>query len=170
MTNPITTLQTDLNTLATVSGTTATPTTALTTAQEVLWLLADPTVVGTDIGPAVSQLYKTIGDAINNDVVVALNGIVNQLDGILSTATELSDAQSALNALQNALQTAQSLVPGNSSAVASAFASTAQFATLFNSLLSVPGTDATQATGTLSNIALQLGAVASAFTTAPPTP
>jgi hypothetical protein len=169
MTDPLTTLQTDLNTLATVTNGAATATADLTAAQDVLALLADQTVAGKTIAPAVSGVYSAIATAINNDVVGALQAIATALGKLIgSSGFSLSGAASALSALQNALQTAQSLVPGGSSAVASAFASTSQFATLFGNLLqdaSDPqGTS--DPVGTLNEIALQLGAIATAFTNA----
>jgi hypothetical protein len=170
MTSPLSTLETDLNTLATADAgdpqnNPATATPALTAAQEVLSLLADQTLVGSSIGGAVSGVYTTIATAITDDVVDALKKIATELTSTLATLN-ISDAASALSALQNALQTAQSLVPGGSSAVASAFASTSQFATLFGNLLQVPGTTVGDAAKTLNTIAQQLAAIAAAFTAA----
>jgi hypothetical protein len=170
MTNPLSTLEGDLTTLAAPDGADpdtkpAQPTPALTAAQEVLSLLADQTLVGSSIGGAVSGVYTTIASAITDDVVDALQKIATELTSTLA-GLDISDAVSALTALQNALQTAQSLVPGGSSAVASAFASTTQFATLFGNLLQVPGTTVGDAAKTLNTIAQQLVAIAAAFTAA----
>jgi hypothetical protein len=171
MADPLTTFQDDLNTLATADttnpqGGTATPTTALTAAQEVLSLLADQTLVGSGIGAAVSGVYTTIATKITDDVVKALQAIAGELRTNANLANlSIKDATSALSALQNALQTAQSLVPGGSSAVASAFASTTQFATLFANLLQDAGSVA-KAADTLDEVAQQLDAVANAFKTA----
>jgi hypothetical protein len=163
MTNPLSTLENDLNTLASPTGA---PQPVLTTAQDVLSLLADHTLVGTDISGGVALVYNTIANAINSDVVNALNGIAGALSSISIPATvTLTDVASALSSLQNVLQTAQTLVPGGSSAAASALASTSQFATLFGNLLQ-GASDVTDAENTLKTIALQLGAIATAFTTA----
>lgn len=163
MADPLTTLQGDLNVLAkpdklNPQGGSATPTQALTVAGEVLSLLADQSLSGSSIGATVTVVYTEIAKAITDDVVNSLKAIAGELASI----PHLGDAASALLALQNVLQTAQSLVPGGSSAVASALASTSQFATLFGDLLQDPGTAAT----TLYEIAQQLEAVAAAFTTA----
>jgi hypothetical protein len=160
MTSPLTTLENDLTTLVTTAGVAKDP---LTAAQDVLSLLADQTLVGSSIGEAVTGVYTTIANTINDDLVSALQGIANELKSL--TSLSVSDATAALGALQNALQTAQSLVPGGSSAVASAFAATAQFATMFGNLLQEAGT-VTAAAGTLDTIALQLGTIATAFSTA----
>jgi hypothetical protein len=163
MTNPLSTLETDLNTLASPTGA---PQPVLTTAQDVLSLLADQTLVGADISGGVALVYNTIANAINSDVVNALNGIAGALSSISIPATvTLTNVASALSSLQNVLQTAQTLVPGGSSAAASALASTSQFATLFGNLLQ-GASDVTDAENTLKTIALQLGAIATAFTTA----
>jgi hypothetical protein len=170
MADPLTTLQDDLNTLATADTAdpqngTATPQAPLTAAQQVLSLLADQTLVGTTIGPAVSSVYNAIATAITDDVVKALQAIAGELNSPAMAGLNINDATSALSSLQNTLQTAQSLVPGGSSAVASALTSTSQFATLFGNLLQDAGSLAAAA-NTLYEIAQQLGAVAAAFTTA----
>jgi hypothetical protein len=163
MTNPLSTLETDLTTLVTPAGVAKDP---LTAAQDVLSLLADQTLVGTDISGGVALIYNTIANAINNDVVSALNKIAGALSSISIPATvTLTDVASALSSLQNVLQTAQTLVPGGSSAAASALASTSQFATLFGNLLQ-GASDVTDAEDTLKTIALQLGVIATAFSTA----
>jgi hypothetical protein len=163
MADPLTTLQGDLNVLAAPettnpSGGNATPTTALTTAGEVLSLLADTSLVGNSIGTTVNGVYTAIATAITNDAVSSLKAIAGELGNI----PQAGNAAAALLALQNVLQTAQSLIPGGSSALASAFASTSQFATLFGNLLQDPAT----AANTLYEIAQQLEAVANAFKTA----
>lgn len=170
MADPLTTLQDDLTTLAVAdtadpqSGS-ATPQPPLTAAQQVLSLLADHSVVGTTIGPAVSGVYGAIATAITGEAVKALRAIAAELAGPTLAGISLTDATSALSALQNVLQTAQSLVPGGSSALASAFASTSQFATLFSNLLK-DASSLSAAANTLYEIAQQLEAVAAAFTAA----
>jgi len=165
MTDPLTTLETDLNTLATVSGGTASATGDLQAAQAILALLV--TATGSPIGPAVAGFYSAIATALN-DVVEALQAISQKLSSLTADGNPVSgsDAASALSALQNALQTAASLVPGASSATASALSATTQFTTLFTNLLTTAGGDLTQAATTLNDIALQLGAIATAFTNA----
>jgi hypothetical protein len=170
MADPLTTLQDDLNTLATADTAdpqngTATAQAPLTAGQQVLSLLADQSLVGSAIGTAVSGLYSAIATAITDDVVKALQAIAGELNSPSLAGLNVNDAASALSSLQNVLQTAQSLVPGGSSAVASAFASTSQFATLFGNLLQDAGSLAAAA-NTLYEIAQQLEAVAAAFTTA----
>jgi hypothetical protein len=163
MTSPLSTLEQDLGTLVTTAGVAKDP---LTAAQDVLSLLADQTLVGTDISGGVALVYNTIANAINNDVVSALNGIAGALSSISIPATvTLTDVASALSSLQNVLQTAQTLVPGGSSAAASALASTSQFATLFGNLLQDAGT-LLAAADTLYEIAQQLAAVAATLKTA----
>jgi hypothetical protein len=169
MTDPLTTLEGDLTTLAAADTAdpqngTATAQPALTAAQQVLSLLADQTLVGPAIGTAVSGVYSGIATAITDDVVKALQLIAGELTTTLA-GLNVANAASALSSLQNVLQTAQSLVPGGSSAVASAFASTSQFATLFGNLLADAGS-VTAAANTLYEIAQQLEAVAAAFATA----
>lgn len=164
MTSPLTTLQTDLATLVSTAGV-AQP--ALTVSGDVLSLLADTNVVPGAIATAVSGVYQAIGTAISGDVVVALQAIAAELGNIsIPSSTSVANVATALNSLQNVLQTAESLVPGGSSAAASALASTSQFATLFGNLLGVPGTNLADATTTLNTIALQLGVIATTFTTA----
>jgi hypothetical protein len=170
MTDPLTTLQTDLNTLATADTSdppngTAAAQPPLTAAQQVLSLLADQALVGSAISTSVSGVYSAIATAITDDVVKALQAVAGELNSPSMAGLNLNDATSALSSLQNALQTAQSLVPGGSSAVASAFASTSQFATLFGNLLQDAGSLAAAA-NTLYEIAQQLEAVAAAFTAA----
>jgi hypothetical protein len=170
MADPLTTLQDDLTTLATAEtgdpqNGTATPQPPLTAAGQVLSLLADQTLVGTTIAPAVSSVYNAIATAITDDVVKALQAIAGELNSPSMAGLNVNDATSALSSLQNVLQTAQSLVPGGSSAAASALTSTGQFATLFGNLLQDAGS-LTAAANTLYEIAQQLGAVAAAFTTA----
>jgi hypothetical protein len=163
MTNPLSDLQTDLNTLATPAGV---PQPVLTVAGEVLALLAG-SFVPAAIATVVSDVYRAIGTTINGDVVVALQGIAGNLGSISNTSNvAVTDVANALNSLQNVLQTAQSLVPGASSSAASALASTSQFATLFGNLLAVPNTTLGDAETTLNTIAAQLGAIATTFTTA----
>jgi hypothetical protein len=164
VTNPITALQNDLNALTTLQGGSYQQSAALTAAQDVLWLLADQSIVGSDISTAVTNMFNTIATTITTDVAGALNGIATELGKPPLSTLNISDATTALSALQNALQTAQSLVPGGSSAAASALASTSQFATLFDNLLA--GGVAKAAT-TLTTIADQLKTVAGAFSTAP---
>jgi hypothetical protein len=169
MTTPLSSLETDLNTLATLDPTNpetspAQATSALTAAQDVLSLLADQALVGPSIGGAVSGVYTTIANTISDDVVKTLQAIATELTSP-QLNLNVSDAASALNALQNALQTAQSLVPGGSSAAASALASTSQFATLFGNLLTAESTVG-DAAKKLQDIAQQLAAIATAFTTA----
>lgn len=173
MTDPLTTLQDDLNTLATprspYASNTAQAQPALTAAGEVLSLLADQSIVGNTIGTAASGAYTAIANVINDDVVQALKQIAGHLASVSMAGTTVSDVGKALQSLQNVLQTAQSLVPGGSSAVASAFASTTQFATLFGNLLQdaeAAGTGIDGAAQTLYEIAQQLAAIAGAFTTA----
>jgi hypothetical protein len=166
MTDPLTTLQTDLNTLATADTSdppngTAAAQPPLTAAQQVLSLLADQALVGSAISTSVSGVYSAIATAITDDVVKALQAVAGELNSPSMAGLNLNDATSALSSLQNA----QSLVPGGSSAVASAFASTSQFATLFGNLLQDAGSLATAA-NTLYEIAQQLEAVAAAFTAA----
>lgn len=170
MTDPLTTLETDLTILATPntphSTGTATETPALAAAKEVLSVLADQSLVGHGIGTAVSGAYSAVATALTDDVVKALQAIAGELTTNASLVSlDITDATKALNALQNALQTAQTLVPGGSSAVASALASTSQFATLFGNLLHDAGSVATAA-DTLYQIAQQLAVIAAAFTTA----
>lgn len=170
MTDVLTTLQGDLNTLAKADITNAESGTAmvqppLTAATEVLSLLADQSIVGASIGSAVSGVYTALATVLTDDVVKALQAIAAELTNPSLAGLSVSDATSALSSLQNVLQTASSLVPGGSSAVASAFASTSQFATLFGNLLSDAGSLAVAAT-TLYEIAQQLAALADAFTTA----
>lgn len=171
MTTPLNTLEADLNVLATAdttnpAGGTAQATAPLKAAQEVLSLLADQALVGHDIGSAVATMYATINTKLSDDVVKALQQIAYTLKNDATLASlDLGDATSALSALQNALQTAQGLMPGGSSAAASAFAATGQFATLLGNLLHDAGTVA-NAADTLYEIAQQLGAVAQAFSTA----
>lgn len=163
MTNPLTTLENDLGILATTAGV-AQP--VLTVAGDVLSLLADKTLMPSEISTAVSGVYNTIATTINNDAVAALNAIAGALGSISNPANlSAADIGSALNSLQNVLQTAQSLVPGGSSAAASALASTSQFATLFGNLLTEAGS-VSAAEQQLKVIALQLGAIAGAFSTA----
>jgi hypothetical protein len=169
VTTPLSDLESDLAKLATPDASNpgtvaATPTSALTAAQDVLSLLADQTVVGSSISGVVSGVYTTIAGAINDDVVKALQGIATALTSTLASL-DISDATSALSALQNALQTAQSLVPGGSSAVASAFAATTQFTSLFTTLLTSE-TNAGDVAQKLDTIAEQFAAIATAFTTA----
>jgi hypothetical protein len=170
--DPLQTLESDLNTLATVNSgaTAAQPTAALTGAQAVLSLLANSEFVGDTIGGAVSGFYDQIAEAIQTDVVATLQAIGGQLSTLDLGGTSVSDVASALSALQNALQTAQSLMPGSSSAAASAFAATSQFATLFGDLLSAPDATLADAAKALNDIALQLGAIAKVFTEAAGTP
>lgn len=168
MTNPLQTLETDLGKLAQADttnpqGGTAQPQTPLTQAQLVLSVLADQNLVGSTISAAMSGVYTAIAAAITDDVVKALQAIAGELTQI--TGLSLSDAASGLGALQNALQAAQSLVPGASSATASAFASTTQFATLFGDLMQ-GATSVDDAANQLYEIAQQLQAIAEAFTTA----
>jgi hypothetical protein len=170
MTDPLSSLETDLNVLATADTAdpqngTATPTSALTAAQDVLALLADQTLVGSAIGTAVAGFYGAIATALTDDAVKALQAIAGELASPSMAGLNLNDATSALSALQNALQTAQSLVPGGSSATASAFASTSQFATLFGNLLQDAGS-LSAAADKLYEIAQQLAAIAAAFNTA----
>lgn len=170
MADPLTTLQDDLNTLATADtgdpeNGTATAQAPLTAAGEVLSLLADQTLVGATIGSAVSGVYSAIASAITDDVVKALQAIAGELSSPSMAGLNLNDAASALSSLQNVLQTAQSLVPGGSSGAASALSSTSQFATLFGNLLQDAGSLAAAA-NTLYEIAQQLAAVAAAFTAA----
>lgn len=163
MTNPLTALETDLGTLATTAGQ-AQP--VLLVAGDVLSLLADGSVVPPAIASTMSTVYTTIGSTINNDAVAALNEIAGALNTIsIPTPLSATDVGTALNSLQNVLQTAQSLVPGGSSAAASALASTSQFATLFGSLLTAAGS-LTAAVQQLQQIAAQLGAIAKTFNTA----
>jgi hypothetical protein len=164
MTNPITALESDLSKLATLQGGSYQPTAALTAAQDVLWLLADQSIVGTDISTAVTNVFNTIATTITTDVVGALNGIATELGKAPFNTLNTGDATTALGALQNALQTSQTLAPGASSAAASALASTTQFATLFANLLAG---GVSQAITTLTTIADQLQTVAGAFSTAP---
>jgi hypothetical protein len=166
--DPLQTLVTDLGTLATVAGGTATATGALTGARQVLALLATDSIVGQQIGPAVSAFYTAIAAAINDPVVSSIQEISTTLSTLtLPPSTSISDVAAALNVLQNALQAAQSLAPGGSSALTSAFAATSQFATLFQDLLSAPDTTTlADVAKNLNDIALQLGAIATAFTTA----
>jgi len=166
MTDPLTTLEQDLTTLATPDAGdhqngTATPSSALTAAQAILSLLADQSLVGTTIGPAVAAFYTAIGEAIDDDVVKALKEVAKELEGLQGVNGQ--DAASALTALQNALQTAGSLVPGGSSTVTSALAATTQFTTLFGNLLTDVGGDLAQAATKLYEIAQQLAAIATAF-------
>ena len=165
MTDPLQTLEADLTILASRTGQ---PTAALTGAQDVLALLAETSLVGQTTGGAVQSAYKAVASAINTDVVATLQAIAGTLSALsLPASTSVSDVAAALSALQNALQAAQGLVPGGSAATASAFAATSQFATLFGNLLSAPNiTTLADAAGTLNVIALQLGAIASAFTNA----
>ena len=168
MADPLTTLQDDLNTLATADtgdpqNGTATPQAPLAAAQQVLSLLADQTLVGNTIGSAVSGVYSAIATAVTDDVVKAMQAIAGELNSPSLAGLNLNDATSALSSLQNVLQTAQSLVPGGSSA--SALASTSQFATLFGNLLQDAGSLAAAA-NSLYEIAQQLAAVAAAFTAA----
>jgi hypothetical protein len=168
MTDPLSTLEQDLTTLATPdSGNpqtgTATASSSLTAAQTILSLLADQSLVGASIGGAVAGFYTAIAGAINDDVVKALQAVAQEL-GTLTV--DGNDAAAALTALQNALQTAGSLVPGGSSAVASALAATNQFTTLFGNLLTDVGGDLTKAATQLYDIAQQLAAIAAAFTNA----
>jgi hypothetical protein len=168
MTNPLSTLEQDLNTLATPDSSdpqngTATASSALTAAQAILSLLADQSLVGTAIGPAVAAFYTAIANAIDDDVVKALQAIAQELG---SLNVDGNDAAAALTALQNALQTAGSLVPGGSAAVTSALAATTQFTTLFGNLLSNVGGDLGQAATQLYEIAQQLAAIATAFSNA----
>jgi hypothetical protein len=160
MADQLTTLQGDLNVLATPdtnhpSTGTAQPTPALTTAQDVLALLADSSLVGNSIGTTVGGVYTAIATAITTDAASSLKAIAGELGNI----SQIGNAAAALQSLQNVLQTAQSLIPGGSSALASAFASTSQFAALFGDLLQDPATAATK----LYEIAQQLEAVANAF-------
>jgi hypothetical protein len=171
VTNPLGSLEDDLNKLAAADTTnpqsgTATPTPALTAAGEVLSVLADSSIVGSTIGPTVAGVYTTIAGTITDDVVKALQAIAGALTSNANLAgMNVSDVASALTALQTALQTAQSLVPGSSSAVASALASTTQFATLFGDLLQGAGT-VTKASDTLYEMAQQIQAIAGVFSTA----
>src|SRR5271157_1175577 len=160
MTDPLQTLQGDLNILATADthdpqNGTAAAQPALTAAGLVLSLLADQSLVGSTIAPAVSSAYGGIATVINDDVVQALQKIALELSTLDLGGASLSEVASALSALQ----TAQSLVPGGSSAAASALASTSQFATLFGNLLQDAGT-LPAAADTLYEIAQQLAAVA----------
>jgi hypothetical protein len=170
MTDPLTTLQGDLDTLATAdtsnpqSGT-ATAQAPLTAAQTVLSLLADQSLVGSTIATAVAGVYNAIAGAITDDVVKALQAIAGELASPSLAGLNVGDAASALSSLQNVLQTAQSLLPGGSGAAASALASTSQFSTLFSNLLQDAGS-VTAASNTLYEIAQQLAAIAAAFTTA----
>jgi hypothetical protein len=170
MTDPLQTLQGDLNILATADthdpqNGTAAAQPALTAAGLVLSLLADQSLVGSTIAPAVSSAYGGSATVINDDVVQALQKIALELSTLDLGGASLSEVASALSALQNALQTAQSLVPGGSSAAASALASTSQFATLFGNLLQDAGT-LLAAADTLYEIAQQLAAVAATLKTA----
>jgi hypothetical protein len=171
VTNPVSTLQTDLDKLATPdtnnpSTGSATPSAALTNAGELLSLLATNSLVGSDISQAVSVMYNAIHDAISNDAVAALQKIAGEI-APNSTLGNLpaGDISDALTSLQNALQTAQSLMPGGSSAAASALASTTQFATLFGNLLSGLG-KVSDASNTIYEIAQQLEQIADTFHTA----
>jgi hypothetical protein len=167
--DPLTALEHDLTALATpgpLPDGPATPTSALTAAQDILALLADQTLVGSSISGAVSGVYNAIATAITDDVVQALQAIAGKLADPSMAGVSGSDAAAALSSLQNVLQTAQSLVPGASSSAASALASTSQFATLFGNLLHDAGGDLTTAANTLYEIAQQLAAVAAAFTAA----
>jgi hypothetical protein len=171
--DPLSTLESDLGKLATADTAdpqngTASATSALTAAQDILALLADQSLVGTSIGGAVGDVYTAIASAITDDVVNALQKIAGELDSLASTlgTTGGSDAATALLSLQNVLQTAQSLVPGGSSAAASALAATSQFATLFGNLLSDVDGHLDQAADKLYEIAQQLTAIATAFTAA----
>jgi hypothetical protein len=171
VTNPVTTLENDLNKLATpdtsnASGGTAKPTAALNNAGELLSLLATNSIVGPDISGAVSVMYKAIHDAISNDAVAALQKIAGEI-APNSTLGNLpaGDIADALTSLQNALQTAQSLMPGGSSAAASALASTTQFATLFGNLLAGLA-KVSDAANTIYEIAQQLEQIAGTFQTA----
>jgi hypothetical protein len=164
VTNPLSTLESDLSILVSTTGQ---PQPVLNVAGEVLSLLADGNVVPKAIADTVSGVYKTIGDTINNDAVAALTGIVTGLNSVSNPQSiSAADVASALTSLQNVLQTAQSLVPGGSSAAASAFASTSQFATLFGSVLAAANGSITAAGQQFQQIAEQLGVIASTFTTA----
>jgi hypothetical protein len=163
MTDPLSTLEQDLDTLATVTGGTATATNALNAAQDILAILADQSIVPANIGQTIAGFYTAIAQVIDTDVVTALKAIATELGSLTVNG---NDAAAALTALQNALQTAGSLVPGGSSTMASALAATTQFTTLLGNLLTDAGGDLTTAAAKLNDIALQLGAIATAFSNA----
>jgi hypothetical protein len=170
--DPLSTLESDLTALATPGtdpNAPATATSALTAAQDVLGLLANSGVVqSATITTAVSGVYNAISTAITDDVVTAVQEVATGLRNLESTlgTTGGSDAETALKSLQNVLQTAQSLVPGGSSAAASALAATGQFATLFANLLSDVEGDLGKAADQLDIIAQQLIVIATAFSQA----
>jgi hypothetical protein len=167
--DPVSTLESDLGKLATPGpdpNGPATPTTALNVTQDLLALLADQSLVGSSISDAVGGVYKAIANAITDDVVAALQKIAENITNVDLQGLTTTDVGNALASLQNVLQTAQSLVPGGSSAAASALAATSQFATLFGNLLNDAQGDLTNAANELYNIAQQLTAIATAFSNA----
>lgn len=157
-TNPLSTLETDLEVLATPSspftapgGGTAVTTPVLATVQELFNLLEGVSAGGTAIKTVADDINTALGGAAD-----ALNVVAGELSKI---GGSISDVTKVLSALQNGLSTAQSLLPGGPS-VTSALQSGSQFFGMLNSLLSDPAiTTIEDASTLLFKIAQQLRAI-----------
>ena len=165
MTNPLTTLETDLAALATPAsgpniqpGGTATSTDVLTS---VTALFSALNGVGDGIGSAIQTVAGDINTALD-DAAEALELIAGKLGDLSSAATSAgTDAATVLSSLQNALTMAQSLLPGGPS-VTGALQSGSQFFEMLSSLLT-DITSITDATNTLYQIAQELRAIGTAL-------
>ncbi|HXP98603.1 MAG TPA: hypothetical protein VN845_00895 [Solirubrobacteraceae bacterium] len=165
MTNPLSTLETELAVLATPAsgpniqpGGSAVPSEALT-AVSALFTALD--TVGEGIGEAIKTVAGDINTALD-DAAQALELIAGKLEGLSSAATSAgTEATTVLNSLQNALSTAQSLLPGGPS-VTGALQSGSQFFEMLGLLLS-DISSITDATNTLYQIAQELRAIGTAL-------
>jgi hypothetical protein len=161
MANPLSTLEQDLEALATpqndptVGGLTGTPTGVLTAIQALLTALEEIQ----DIGPAITTLVTDLGTVIGQ-AADAIDTIATQLSNIEAAAGgTIGDVASVMGALQNGLSTAQTLIPG--AANASALQSGSQFFGMLQQLLSDPAiTTIAQANTYLFQIAEQLRTIA----------
>lgn len=165
MSNPMSTLETDLAILAvptvpppTSGGGTAAATPLLGAVGDLFSTLEG---VGEGIGTAIQTVAGDIDTALGA-AAQALEAIAGTLGTLTQAATQAgSDAATVLASLQNALSTAQSLLPGGQS-VTSALQSGSQFFGMLSSLLTDAGSIA-EATTTLYEIAQQLRAIGHAL-------
>jgi hypothetical protein len=161
MTNPLTTLETDLAAFAkpnpaepTAGGGTATvvdpgPLSAIAALFTALEGVSD---IGGAIGTLAGGINTGLGDAAD-----VLDKVAEQLESLSSAAG--GDATTILTTLQNALSTAGSLVPGSSPVTA--LQSGSQFFQQLSSLLSDFTGDVNAAATCLFQIAQQLRAIGS---------
>lgn len=167
MSNPMSTLETDLAVLATPAAAPVTAGGGTATATSVLGAVGDLFSALDQVGEGIGPAIHTVAGDINTALVAAadaLDLIAGALGQLSTAATGAStDAATVLASLQNGLSTAQSLLPGGPS-VTGALQSGSQFFGMLSSLLSDPAISSiADATTTLYQIAQELRAIGTAL-------